>query len=549
MMTKIYIKNFSTYLIFTLFLAVGLIVYKDYGFNIDEKFHRSNGFYWLNYIAEYFNFESLSYLSQEKLDNITGFTLSPVDYYNKYGIVFDVPAAVIELIFKIESPIDYYRARHLFVFFYFYIGLIFFYKILINRFKKNGTALLGVILLFITPRLLGDSFQNSKDIVFLTFVIIGSYYYFKTSDNFSKKNIILFALFSAVATSVRMFGVFFPISFIVFWFLSISKNSNLSSKKNYFLYIFAYIFFLILVWPLLWENTIENFLSYFKILDHYFNAKVLFLNDYYYSNFLPYFYLPVWIFVSTPVLHLILFFSGFTKIFVRFFKRLINIKDKSIYNDFWRSKNEKKDFFIFFNFISICLGIILFNIKFYNSWRMGYFLYFFIIYFGVFYINFILIKIKSNKKFYYISIRCLFFLLILFTIYRTAIYHPYQSLYFNSITSTKIKNSLEIDYTGLSSVEFLNEILDENLSKNTIKIGVASWYPIWRMLELIDHKDIKKIKIVSNKENYNADYIYSNRISEVDKRYNNKYDIPRNFIKYKELIIDGAVIYEVFKRK
>ena len=234
--------------------------------------------------------------------------------------------------------------------------------------------------------------------------------------------------------------------------------------------------------------------------------------------------------------------------FIRFFKRYTNVKNNSIYSDFWRGKNEKKDFFIFFNFVFIILGIIFLNIKLYNSWRIGYFLYFFIIYFGIFYLNLLLIKVKKNH-FKQLIVKFLFCILMLLTIYRIAIYHPYQSLYFNILTPNKIKNSVEVDYTGLASIEFLNKILKENDHKNIIKVGIASWYPLWRMLELIENKDGKKIKIVDNKKKFTSDYIYTNRISDVDKKYNKKYDIPDNFFKYQELIIDGAIIYEVYKRK
>ena len=106
------------------FLIIGLIIYKDYGHNIDEKFHRSNGFYWLQYIAEYFNFEQLAYLSKEKLNSITGFTLSPIEHYNKYGVIFDLPAAFFEIILEINQPVDYYQFRHLMVFLFFFVGLI-----------------------------------------------------------------------------------------------------------------------------------------------------------------------------------------------------------------------------------------------------------------------------------------------------------------------------------------------------------------------------------------------------------------------------------------
>ena len=115
------------------------------------------------------------------------------------------------------------------------------------------------------------------------------------------------------------------------------------------------------------------------------------------------------------------------------------------------------------------------------------------------------------------------------------------------LVPNKIKNNVEVDYTGLSSFHFLNKIIGERKNNNEIKIGVASWYPLWRVLELIDHKN--SVKVVAIKDNHTADFLYSNRISDVDKNYNKKYDIPKNFMIKEQFKIDGVIIYEVFQRK
>ena len=151
MIYKNSINKYKKYFIFTIFVVIGSIIYRDYGFNIDEKFHRSNGFYWLNYIAGYFNLNDLSQISQQKLDSISGFTLSDINFYNKYGIAFDVPAALIEIIFKIETPLGFYQLRHYLVFLYFILGVVFFYKIILQRFKNENIAVLAVLLFFFTP--------------------------------------------------------------------------------------------------------------------------------------------------------------------------------------------------------------------------------------------------------------------------------------------------------------------------------------------------------------------------------------------------------------
>ena len=54
--------------------------------------------------------------------------------------------------------------------------------------------------------------------------------------------------------------------------------------------------------------------------------------------------------ITTPIITLVLFLYGYLFYLKRFFFRTINIKEKSTTNDFWRSKNEQKDLFIFFNF-------------------------------------------------------------------------------------------------------------------------------------------------------------------------------------------------------
>ena len=547
MISKTLINNIKKYFIFFVFLVIGSVIFKDYGFNIDEKFHRLNGFYWLNYIAQYFNLSNLADLSEAKLNTIYGFTLSDINFYNKYGIVFDVPAALLEIFFKIETPLGFYQLRHFLVFLYFILGLIFFYKIVSQRFGNENIAILSVVLFFIIPRVFGDSFQNTKDIVFMTFMIISIYFALESIKISTKKNIIFFSLFAAITTSLRMFGLCLLITFILIQLVSIKKNNIKQIIFNSFLSLILFIIFLIIVWPLLWENTLSNFLSYFEILDSYFNSKVFFLGNFYRSDLLPYTYLPFWILISTPILHLLLFTFGLIVVSKRVFNRVLEIKKNSFFPDFWRSKSEAQDFYIYINFLLLFLGLIFLNIKFYNSWRIAYFLYFFIIYFSAYTLYIFTFKKETSSLKSFLS-KSIILVLFVFTIYRIFLYHPYQSYYFNFLVTDKIKNNVEVDYTGLSAIHFLNETIENEYRNKKIKIGVASWYPLWRMLELTNEKSENKITIVGNKDFFYADYIYTNRISDVDTNYNKKYDIPPNFIKFKELIIDGAIIYEVYKR-
>ena len=127
------------------------------------------------------------------------------------------------------------------------------------------------------------------------------------------------------------------------------------------------------------------------------------------------------------------------------------------------------------------------------------------------------------------------------------IYHPYQNLYFNSFFNKEAHKKFEIDYWGLSGKKFLEDLLILEKNKNLIKIGVASFMPLERSINLLDKKERKKIVIVGQ-EYQNADYLYSNFISEIDKKYDDKYQIPPNFTKIDDLILDSTKIYEVYKK-
>ena len=70
-------------------------------------------------------------------------------------------------------------------------------------------------------------------------------------------------------------------------------------------------------------------------------------------------------------------------------------------------------------------------------------------------------------------------------------------------------------------------------------------YKIKFVLTLI--KKDKKISIIG--QNFqDADYLYTNFISEVDKNSNDKYKIPYNFTKIDEFILNNTIVYQAFKK-
>ena len=535
-------------LFFSFILLIGCLTFKDYGISIDEEFSRSSGLYWLAQILENTPFNEIANQATIRFNDIKGMSLLTAKDFPMYGIVFDVPFALIEVLANIESSQNYFYLRHFGIFFTFFLSSIFFYKILKNRFNNFNISLIGTCFYILSPRIYGASFYNNKDILFLSLVTITLYFCFEALDKKNYKTIILFALFSALCTSTRIIAIFFPLSFVLIFFLSNYMKIN-KLKIVYILsyYIFFYFLFIFLHWPYLWDSPFQQFFMFLISAQNLLNETMMLFNgEYINSKFLPYYYIPVWIIISTPTLYIIFFFYGLLNQTIRLFRRFFNIKENSTYPDFWRSKNEEKDFYILFNFLVIIFYLIIFNITLYNSWRQIYFINTFIIYISTYGIFILFSKLKSKTRKNYFNL--IIGILITGIVYKMVVYHPYQNIYFNSLVSNKFKNNFEVDYMGTSGVRFLEKILDDNIEKQKIYIGVASYLPIERSLSLIDAEKRSRINIVGQ-EYDKADFIYTNYTSEVDKKYNKKYDIPKNFKKIDEFIIDGTKIYEVYKKQ
>jgi len=537
---------FLTYLII---VVAALSTFKEHGVHIEEKFHRLNGLFWLNYVSQIFNFETLNSITETKIKSISDYTLSLAgSYMDKYGVILDLPVALIEIIFNIEKIEDIYYLKQFLSFVIFLISSFFFYKILIERFDNFFLAFSGTILFITSPRIFGDSFLY-KDVLFLSFFCISLYFLLRLSENLNIKNILYFSLFTAIAFNLRVFGVFLPVTFFLLLVIkSLSDGKVYNYLKYYLLYLFTLLFLIILLSPYLWSNTLINFLDIFAPLKRASigaNIKVLFNNDFVPNRIVPETYLFTWIFITTPIITVTLFLLGYFFCFKRFIIRFINIKEKQPFNDLWRGQNEQKDFISFFILTSFCLALLIFNSPFYNGWRLVYFINIFIIYFAVYQINNLLFLYrKKNLK------RKIILYLVLISILHNIIclvnYHPYQSYYFSELISDNKKNSFEGDYYGLSGKHFFLKLNSEYKEKK-MKIAVASHTPLHRSLEGIKFDIRKKFEVIGQ-DYENADFIYKNNISEVNSNLNKKYNIPVNFVKVYELNVNGIKIYEIFKK-
>ncbi len=138
---KIVLFFFTTIFILSMFLV------KDYGVSNDEYQERITGFTTLKYIGEKIIPKTTKKVQGDK-------DIQDLDAYKEkvYGIIFNAPTAFLEIILKIKDKKNQFLMRHYVNFIIYFIGLIFFFLILEKRFNNWKLAIIGTLILFLSPK-------------------------------------------------------------------------------------------------------------------------------------------------------------------------------------------------------------------------------------------------------------------------------------------------------------------------------------------------------------------------------------------------------------
>lgn len=442
-------------LFFAGYLIIGLSIYKDYGISWDEIFSLDNGIISYNYI---FNGDQ-SLMRHRDRD---------------YGVAFELVLVAAQKLLKFEDSRKIFLLRHLCTFLLFYISVCFFYLLNKHYFNKWDIALLACLFLIISPRIFAHSFYNSKDIAFLAVFIISIFSMIHFLNKGSPLTIVLHSLSCAFLVDIRILGIFVPFLTIFFFILSTLTSSDKSLLKNIsriISYVLLTLLLTVLLWPYLWTDPLANFISAFVNMKKFrWDAPVLYLGQMVRASELPWHYIPVWMIVSIPILHVVFFFLGI-------FKSIhILLHQKSDKN---RRFIRDTQIFLLWFFTPIIVVIALDSIV-YDSWRHLFFLYPAFIIISINGLLFVL-QMKDHAVSNWViplvqKILILIVVIGLFEpLYFMVRYHPYQNIYFNALAGTdmaEIKKKFELDYWGLSYRKALEYIL-ENDPSNNVRIKVA----------------------------------------------------------------------------
>jgi hypothetical protein len=103
---------------------------------------------------------------------------------------------------------------------------------------------------------------------------------------------------------VRILGFFIPIFTGVFWFIGLLHDGSRlkSTIASTALFGITTLLVMTIFWPVLWHNPISEFANaIYRMSDYPWDDPILFEGKFQLPKELPWYYLPKWIFISSPL--------------------------------------------------------------------------------------------------------------------------------------------------------------------------------------------------------------------------------------------------------
>ena len=450
--------------------------------------------------------------ASEYLRGTRSFPESNIDIHQyddrDYGVAFELVLLAVERFTGVTDPRDLYIQRHRLTFGFCWLGLVAFYALLRRIHGHWRIALAGCVLFAVTPRLLAHSFYNSKDMAAVVFTIFALYTMVRFVERPSLKWAVAHGISTAAAIATRMALVYLPVITLIglaITSFSLMTKPNRSGQEQLWriggfatlsalLYLFVTAIVVIPIWPYLWERPLHRFIEIFRLMSQYWwVSEVLFRGEYESTVELPKIYLPVWMAITIPIPHLLLFFAGIVHLWTRLARQRTGL---------WTLPLERAQFLFLLALIVPIFAVVVLGSVLYDGWRHLYFIYPPFLCLAVYGLAGLW---RGEGLFGRIPPR--FRTAALVAVVAAGLLgpfsfivrnHPHQFVYFNALARRPVFGQYEMDYWGLANRDGLEHILATDPDES-IPVAVSS-PPGEHNLLILPARDRARIRIVPKEE-------------------------------------------------
>ena len=483
-----------------LMLLLMLFVSGDYGINWDEKLQKEYGEKLCTFYLS--GGTDTSYMAFPQGLNI-----------HLYGGLFEVIAATLCKLVHFDE----YNVRH-FLNAIFGFFAILFTGLTARRVGSWRAALFALFFIYLTPVFFGHSMYNSKDIPFAAGYVIATYFMIGFIGKLPEANLrraIYLGLGIAVALGIRVggillilyLGLFYAVKVIRLFYgkdasqdreleTSNGKVSRIKSSIKYVIFAALLGYFVgILFWPYGLANPLKNpSVALMKMANYSFDSYGLFEGKWIHGWEIPWYYIPKWIWITTPLFINVIFV----------FIPLCFLRRHKL------SKESNLNYLLMVLFVTIAPVIfaILNTSNVYDGWRHFLFVYPPLVVIAALTWE-VLIDMCKNVYYLKIAIICV----IIFSCGEAGLWmirnHPYESFYFSPVIGG-IKGAFkkyEIDYYG-TSIRSAVEWVGDNVRSSAAdkKVRVRQYYGTSECSEHFIKKYDHLVYVVAYEDSLDWDY-------------------------------------------
>ena len=269
-------------LAFGAYLLAGLLLFDDFGASTDEMYQTDK--------------------ARLTLDYVLGKSDELLRYDDRhYGAIFSILLEGVSAPF--DDPGQQLLARHWLTFMAFFAAVAGFYRLQRQLGYGRGLALFGCAALALHPQLFGHSFYNPKDIPFLAMFVLALLSLQGMRRWLGWRTAALHGLASGLLVVFRLPGVLMwaATAALLLW-LVLAKKASLAKAAGLAVVYGAVALATMLVFlPALWNNPVGELLVFFSMQPFEWTSQELLAGTFYPLDQVPWYHLPVYIGVTTPL--------------------------------------------------------------------------------------------------------------------------------------------------------------------------------------------------------------------------------------------------------